>query len=192
MIVYILSVLLIPFTNGIGFEIPPGGRNCFYEAATEGSPLKVIYQVTNGGNLDVTVQITGPDGRILYQGEDETTGKFTFNAHTTGLFSFCFGNQMSRVTGKTMQLEITTGIPVVDDSASSVLKTQIKNLQQATAAIAVDYQYLKQREIMHLSTNENTNSIVFYWSFVEIIVLVSMGFFQIYYLKRYFENSRSV
>jgi len=179
---------------GIGFEIPPGLTSplCFYEAATEGSPIKVMFQVTHGGNLDVNVLVQGPDGRILYQGEEESTGRYSFNAHTTGLYAFCFGNQMSRVTPKTVQLEITTAKPKVDEGASSVLKNQIKYLQEAVSAISGDYQYLKQREIMHLATNEDTNRMVFWWSLIEIAVLISMGCFQIYFLKRLFENSRSV
>lgn len=59
---------------------------------------------------------------------------------------------MSRVTAKTVQLEVSTSKPRVEEGATSVLKNQIKYLQDTTASIAADYQYLKQREIMHLAS----------------------------------------
>jgi hypothetical protein len=90
---------------------------------------------------------------VLYRGDGETTGRYSFNAHTTGLYTFCFGNQMSTVTAKTVQLEVSTTKPNKPETgANSVLKNQIKYLQDATNAISGDYQYLKQREIMHLSS----------------------------------------
>jgi hypothetical protein len=48
--------------NGIGFEIAPASKPlCFYEGAVEGSPIKVMFQVTHGGNLDVNVVVCSCD-----------------------------------------------------------------------------------------------------------------------------------
>jgi predicted component of type VI protein secretion system len=59
---------------------------------------------------------------------------------------------MSRVTAKTVQLEVSTAKPNMNTGTNSVLKTQLKYLQDTTSAISADYQYLKQREIMHLAS----------------------------------------
>lgn len=62
---------------------------------------------------------------------------------------------MSRVTAKTVQLEVSTSSkPKLEEGANSVLKNQIKYLQDTTSSIAADYQYLKQREIMHLASKK--------------------------------------
>jgi len=192
--IYLFLFHFVSFSYGIGFEIPPGLTLplCFYEHVEEENLIKVMFQVTHGGNLDVNVQFAAPDGKIYYQGQGDVTGRYTFNAHTTGLYAFCFGNEMSRVTAKTVQLEVSTYTKYKDKGNQTVLKNQVKNLQDATELISADYQYLKQREIMHVATNESTNKMVFYWSLVEMFVLISMGCFQIFFLKRFFENSRTV
>ena len=39
---------------------------------------------------------------------------------------------------------------------------------------------------------ETTNVRMLYWSMFEVFVLITMGFFQIYYLKRFLEVKSSV
>ncbi len=41
----------------VGFELNPGETQCFMEAATKGSAVTTIFQVTHGGYLDVDVQV---------------------------------------------------------------------------------------------------------------------------------------
>lgn len=54
-----IQLVIVPVFS-IGFEIPPGMSTplCFYESAQEGSPIKVMFQVTHGGNLDVNVLVS--------------------------------------------------------------------------------------------------------------------------------------
>lgn len=60
MVYFFTFLLLIGSVFSIGFEIPPGMSSplCFYEYAHEGSPIKVMFQVTHGGNLDVNVLVS--------------------------------------------------------------------------------------------------------------------------------------
>jgi hypothetical protein len=39
--------------------------------------IKKTYMTTHG-------QIVGPDGKVIYSGERETDGKYTFSAHMDG------------------------------------------------------------------------------------------------------------
>ena len=41
----------------------------------------------------VHIKITGPDGKIVHQGERESNGKYTFAAHMDGVYKYCFSNQ---------------------------------------------------------------------------------------------------
>lgn len=79
-----------------------------------------MFETIEGGFLDIDVRIVGPDGKIIYQvrigmfvmklelktelrkfqGDRETNGKYTFAAYETGVYTYCFSNQMSTVTPK--------------------------------------------------------------------------------------------
>lgn len=57
----------------------------------------------------VVEQIAGPDDKVIYQGERESSGKYTFAAHLDGVYQYCFSNQMSSMTPKTVMFSMDVG-----------------------------------------------------------------------------------
>ena len=56
-----------------------------------------------------TCQIIGPDDRVIYSGDRESNGKYTFAAHMDGEFRYCFSNQMSSMTPKVVMFNMDVG-----------------------------------------------------------------------------------
>jgi hypothetical protein len=49
-----------------------------------------MFETIDGGFLDIDVKITAPDGKVIYQGERESSGKYTFAAKDAGVYTYCF------------------------------------------------------------------------------------------------------
>jgi len=159
-----------------------------------------MFEVVEGGFLDIDVKITGPDGKTIYQGDRESNGKYTFATHTDGIYKYCFSNKMSTMTPKIVMFSMDIAENTVNNAHQAgnmtadhnKLEEMVTELSNALTGVKHEQEYMEVRERIHRAINENTNSRVVLWSFFEAAVLLSMTIGQVYYLKRFFEIRRVV
>jgi len=174
-------------------------EECFFDKVKSGTKMGLMFEVAEGGFLDIDVRIVGPDGKTIHQGERESNGKYTFAAHMDGVYQYCFSNQMSTMTPKIVMFSMDIGDAPSDatnegeeEASHNKLEDMIKELSTALTGVKHEQEYMQVRDRIHRAINENTNSRVVMWSFFEALVLVAMTLGQIYYLKRFFEVRRVV
>lgn len=71
-------------------------------------------------------------------------------------------------------------------------QTELRDLNVGLKSVRDEQEYLLQREALHKEIAVKTNRRVMYWFVFQILLLCSIGYFQIYYLKRFFEVRRVV
>lgn len=172
-------------------------EECFFDKVEAGTKMGLTFEIAEGGFLDIDVRILDPKGSPIYQGERETSGKYTFAAHTPGTYTYCFSNKMSTMTPKIVMFNMAIGeSPKGDDQPegenANKLEEMIRELTNSLSGVKQEQEYMQVRDRIHRSINESTNSRVVLWSFFEAVILIAMTVGQIYYLKRFFEVRRVV
>lgn len=105
---------------------------------------------------------------------------------------------MSTFTDKEIAFEwdVTKFMTESDDLAKeehlTPLGNQIVELASSLSAIQAEQKYLKMREMRLRNTNESTTSRVVWWSLIEFGALIAAAVFQVYNLKRFFEDRRTL
>ncbi|KAH7959205.1 hypothetical protein HPB49_009174 [Dermacentor silvarum] len=190
-------VLCIAYTRALFITVDAHAEECFHDEAKSGTKMGLTFEVAEGGFLDIDVKITGPDGKVVYSGERESSGKYTFAAYADGVYRYCFSNAMSTMTPKIVMFSMDIGdAPTKTQEGEEVhenkLEEMIKELSTSMTAVKHEQEYMMVRDRIHRSINDSTNSRVVMWAFFEAVVLVAMTLGQVYYLKRFFEVRRVV
>lgn len=189
----VLLVAGVEVGRGYLVTVDAHAEECFFEEVEKGTKLGLIFEISEGGFLDIDVKIVGPDGKIIYKGESESSGKYTFSAHMSGIYTYCFSNQMSTMTTKVVMFNMEVGEAPTDEKVDhNQMEQMIKDLSTALASVKHEQEYMTIRDKIHHDINEATNSRIVQWSVFEAAILIAMTIGQVYYLKRYFEVKRVI
>jgi hypothetical protein len=181
--------------HGLTVKIDAKGEQCFYETVkTENVKMQIQFQVASGGFLDIDFKLYNPKGEIVHQVHKESEGKFTFTAVETGDYKLCFSNAMSTLTPKVVTFTVHVG-DLLDPQLTKIDQTDpivrsILRLTEGLAEIQNEQKYLRMREHNHRDLAEETNDKIFYWSIVEILVLIVTSVAQVFILKRFFKEDK--
>lgn len=191
-----LLLSLVSFSKAYFVTVDAHSEECFFDKVEQGTKLGLMFEISEGGFLDIDFKIVGPDGNIIHQGARETSGKYTFSAHMSGVYTYCFSNQMSTMTPKVVMFNMEIGeAPSTenkDDPDHNKIEQMIKELTASLSGVKHEQEYMSVRDRIHHGINEATNSRVVTWSIFEALVLITMTIGQVYYLKRFFEVRRVV
>jgi hypothetical protein len=199
---------LVHAVCGLRFELPAQSHNvepqCVREFVSDGQ-LVVVTVNTNGrvgDGQNLSLRITNSDGDE-YRRKDDIAGniKIAFSAHETSGFDICFTNRLQpgyiangRQLSREIELEVEAGAAARDWNAiqsAEKLKpseVQLRKVDEMLDEINTEMEYLIRREERLRDTNESTNRRVRNFFLAGFFLLVSVGVYQIYYLRNYFKS----
>ncbi|XP_072934446.1 transmembrane emp24 domain-containing protein 2 [Epargyreus clarus] len=194
----VLFITLFSTVTSYTITVDAHAEECFFEHVEADTKIGLTFEIAEGGFLDIDVKITGPDGTIIYNGERESSGMYTFSAPMAGIYTYCFSNQMSTMTPKVVMFNLEVGeaphkeTGEKEEVTHNKLEDMIKELSTTLKTVKHEQEYMQVRDRIHRAINESTNSRVVMWSIFEASVLLLMTLGQVYYLKRFFEVQRVV
>ncbi|CAO1618281.1 unnamed protein product [Jaminaea pallidilutea] len=173
-------------------ELAPSSKECFFEDLNPADELTLTYQVGGGGHLDVDVWLDDPNGTRLFEQRRHDTGSYSLVASHQGRYSYCFSNEFSTVSDKTLSFNVHGIIYVEDEGAMIPIEREIRQLAAALQAVKDEQEYLVVRERVHRNTAESTNSRVKWWSIIQGVMLLGVCAVQVIFVKRHFEVRRAI
>ncbi|KAK2837168.1 hypothetical protein Q5P01_014380 [Channa striata] len=155
------------------------------------------FQVVTGGHYDVDCRLEDPDGTTLYKEMKKQYDSFTFTAAKNGTYKFCFSNEFSTFTHKTVYFDFQVGDdpPLFPNENRATALTQMESacvsIHEALKSV-IDYQtHFRLREAQGRSRAEDLNTRVAFWSIGEAIILLVVSISQVVLLRSFFSDKKT-
>lgn len=192
-----------PFTFILGAH----EKACYYIITSKPStPLSYYFAVQSGGSFDVDYAIANPRGEVIVSEDKVRQGDFIFTANQVGEYEFCFSNQMSTYAEKIIDFEIK--FENEDDNKDSVrakmpsqpntrpmehvekMKLTVEKIENQLDGLLRTLQYYKTRNNRNQETVKSTELRIFFFSILEVFLMVAMAGLQITIVQFFFKGSR--
>jgi hypothetical protein len=175
-------------------KVPANGIECFYgQVHTVGIQIGFSYSVQSGGAFDIDMTIRSPDGNVVERQERSREGEFGFRATHIGEYEFCFSNDMSTFSDKTVEFDIQIDSdikavlpPSVGDRDTERVEQYVTSLEDQANDLIRSLQYYKTRNNRNQSTVKSTEARIFYFSVFEVLLMVGMGLLQVTIVQLFF------
>ncbi|XP_048449582.1 transmembrane emp24 domain-containing protein 7 [Rhincodon typus] len=158
---------------------------------------KFSRNVITGGHYDVDCRLEDADGAVLYKEMKKQYDSFTFTAAKNGTYKFCFSNEFSTFTHKTVYFDFQVGDdpPLFPNenrvSALTQMESACVTMHEAMKSV-IDYQtHFRLREAQGRSRAEDLNSRVAFWSIGEALILLVVSLGQVVLLRSFFSDKRT-
>lgn len=181
------------------FELPDNERQCFHEIIDQGVKCTLEFQVITGGNYDVDMELTGPNGQNLYKDTKKQYDSFTWTTDIQGEYRFCFSNEFSTYTHKVVYFDFMMGedeplLEGLGEQATAMTQMETSSVAMHEALkVIIDYQtHHRLRETQGRSFAEDLNERVQLWSVGESVIILIVGIGQILILRSFFTEKRGM
>ncbi|KAK3672502.1 p24 complex component [Recurvomyces mirabilis] len=190
---FVLLASILAFSHAHNIQMKAHSRECFHEILHKDDKMTVTFQVGDrefggSGNLDIDFWIQDPSGNYQTQQRTVSSGDYSFDAHSDGKYMYCFSNEHWSANTKEVSFNVHGIVYVPEHEApSDPLEKEVRQLSELLAQVKDEQSYIVVRERIHRNTAESTNGRVKWWSIFQLGVLIGIGVFQVWWLKRFFE-----
>ncbi|XP_020240321.1 transmembrane emp24 domain-containing protein p24delta9 [Cajanus cajan] len=197
--------LMCSLANSMRFELQSDNTKCITEDIKTNAMSVGKYSVVNPNegfpfpdSHRIVVKVSSPHGNSYHYGDHVDSGNFAFTAAEAGDYSACFWIPDGRPAPAmvTVDFEWRSGVAAKDWSKVAkkgqieVMEFELKKLYDTVQSIHDEMYYLREREEEMQDLNKSTNSKMFTFSFLSIVICLSVAGLQLWHLKAFFERKK--
>ncbi|PRQ53513.1 hypothetical protein RchiOBHm_Chr2g0167341 [Rosa chinensis] len=201
---FLILCLMSTMAVSMRFDLQSGATKCISDEIKSNSMTVGKYSTVNPNEgfplpdtHKVTVRVTSPNGNNYHHGDLVDTGNFAFTAAETGDYSVCFWVVDHKPpTTVTIDFDWKTGVEAKDWSKVAkkgqieMMELELKKLFDTVTSIHDEMFYLREREEEMQQLNRATNSKMATFSFLSLVVCLSVAGLQLWHLKMFFERKK--
>jgi len=167
------------------------------------------------GNNDITTRVYNPKGNVLFESEMETEGNFhTGIEYDEGDYKVCFDNKGSTWSDKTIWFETEVEDPSDDywdddymdeeaweeakennEDTENLFDMKIEEIKSSVHDVRINvgkmrhFQFMISAQMSKDSSQMTKNQDkINFWSVVHVLIMISVGFAQVYMVRQFFED----
>lgn len=201
----LLALVQVIVASALTFNLPAKEKFCFYIFTDKpNTQVSYYFAVQLGGSFDVDYSIKDPHGNVLLSETKQRQGDLVITAKHPGEYEFCFSNEMSTFAEKVIDFEIKYD----GDKASEFravmpeqpnlkpiahvesMKKTADKIGQQLDELKKSLQYYRTRNSRNQATVQSTELRIYYFSILEVLLMVGMAFLQITIVQLFFKGSR--
>ncbi|KAK7295401.1 hypothetical protein RJT34_18308 [Clitoria ternatea] len=205
LLLLIVPALMCSFVNSMRFELKSGEPKCVSEDIKSNVITVGAYFVVNPNpgkpipdSHKITVRVRSPYGNNHHFGDHVSSGKFAFTAAETGDYTACFSVSVNHSHTLTAVIDFVwrSGVAAKDWSKVAkkghveTMELELKKLNDFVTSINNEMFYLCEREVEMHELNRATNTKMFTFSFLSILLCLSVAGLQLWHLKTFFERKK--
>ncbi|BAT83340.1 hypothetical protein LR48_Vigan03g021500 [Vigna angularis] len=203
MVFLLATALMCSIVESMMFELKSTHTKCISEDMKANTFSSGNYHVINPNSVGtvpdhhkITVRVHSPNGNGYHIGDNVLYGEFAFTAAESGDYSACFSVVAHTTDTVTINFVWKTGVAAKDwnnggrKSHIDEMEMELKKLNDAVTSIHDEMFYLRERETERQFLTDETNSKMFNYSFLSILVCLSVAGLQLWHLKTFFERKK--
>lgn len=161
-----------------------------------GEKVGWYFAVQSGGNFEINWAVSSPSHRLIMDGKHERQIDIIFTGQEVGEYSFCFEDP-TFAAEKMVDFDITVEseprltMPLSQAALlsehSAPLEESIGKVKQKLTSIARTQRYFRTWENRGFDTVRSTQSKLFYFSFLEALLIIAISFGQVSLIRYLFD-----
>ncbi|KAF3431505.1 hypothetical protein FNV43_RR26236 [Rhamnella rubrinervis] len=202
-----LVVGFLSYTSeSLRFELQSGNTKCVAEEINSNSLTVGKYSVVNPNegypipdSHKLTVRVTSTYGNTLHSADNQVSGQFSFVAAEAGSYMACFfAPDHKPQTTFVVDFDWRTGVAAKDwsnvakKSNVELMELEITKMFDTVKFIEEEMFNLRVKEEEMQELNKSTSSKMFLFTFLSILICLSVAGIQVWHLKTFFEKKKLI